>query len=161
MGTVLNISAAAVNDVDAVDAVDTTDTHDNKSNNDTKSKSNNNVIINNDLLYEIEYIFGKRKPLGNKSTSSKKRKQVEYNVKWKNYPLSESTWEPPCNLLGDLAIKELVKFNDEYRMKQNVIKKEQTKVRKEIQQQKEEQEEEQQKQAEFKQQYEDSFTNNN
>jgi hypothetical protein len=48
--------------------------------------------------YEVEYLTGRRTV----------RRQVQYFVKWKGYPASESTWEPRSELMkhaSDVVLK--------------------------------------------------------
>ena len=57
------------------------------------------IITNNgDEKFEVETILRKRNH----------RRKIEYLVKWKGYPLHESTWEPEWRLLEDvpLVVKE-------------------------------------------------------
>jgi hypothetical protein len=54
--------------------------------------------------FEVERIIGK------KNTP----KGVEYQVKWKGYPMSECTWEPERNLT---TCKEMI---DEYKKRNNL-----------------------------------------
>ena len=42
-----------------------------------------------------------------------RRKQQYFLIKWKNYPLDESTWEPASYIRTIEALEELVKEYDE------------------------------------------------
>ena len=53
-------------------------------------KGKKNVPPVNDELFEVESIIDAKKV----------KNKVLYLVKWKNYPVSESTWEPETNLVG-------------------------------------------------------------
>ena len=46
------------------------------------------VIVNNEEEYEVEKILDKRTYYG----------KIQYLIKWKGYPISESSWEPESNL---------------------------------------------------------------
>lgn len=51
-----------------------------------------------DREYEVDRILGKR--INSKtSTINIIAGKTEYYVKWKGYPISQSTWEPERNLL--------------------------------------------------------------
>ncbi|GMH70157.1 hypothetical protein TrLO_g441 [Triparma laevis f. longispina] len=50
----------------------------------------------NSTEYEVERILEKRV----------RKSHVEYKVHWKNYPVSEATWEPAFNLKNNLAVLE-------------------------------------------------------
>ena len=58
--------------------------------------------------YEVEKILGKRTING----------KIEYKVKWLNYPLEESTWEPITNLDNS---KEMVRKFEHSLSKKNII----------------------------------------
>ena len=46
------------------------------------------VIVNNEEEYDVEKILDKRTYYG----------KIQYLIKWKGYPISESSWEPKSNL---------------------------------------------------------------
>lgn len=58
--------------------------------------------------YEVEKILGKRTING----------KIEYKVKWLNYPLEESTWEPIRNLENS---REIVSKFEQSLLKKNII----------------------------------------
>lgn len=60
------------------------------------------------IEYEVEKILGKRTING----------KIEYKVKWLNYPLEESTWEPITNLDNS---KEMVRKFEHSLSKKNII----------------------------------------
>jgi hypothetical protein len=52
--------------------------------------------------YEVEYLTGRRMV----------RRQVQYFIKWKGYPASESTWEP-CSELMKHASDAVLKYEQD------------------------------------------------
>jgi Chromo (CHRromatin Organisation MOdifier) domain len=54
------------------------------------------VVVNGQIEYLVETILDSRKL----------RKKTQYLVKWKGYPIYESTWEPEENVQGSEAIED-------------------------------------------------------
>ena len=54
------------------------------------------IIVNDNEEYELEEILDQRKHYG----------KIQYLIKWKGYPLSESSWEPEENLNCPELLKE-------------------------------------------------------
>jgi Chromo (CHRromatin Organisation MOdifier) domain len=54
------------------------------------------VVVNGQIEYLVETILDSRKV----------RNKTQYLVKWKGYPIYESTWEPEENVQGSEAIED-------------------------------------------------------
>ena len=54
------------------------------------------VVVNEDLEYYVEEILDQRV----------RRKKTEYLVRWRGYPIEESTWEPASNLVGNVEFEK-------------------------------------------------------
>jgi Chromo (CHRromatin Organisation MOdifier) domain len=55
------------------------------------------VVVNGQVEYLVETILDSRMV----------RSKTQYLVKWKGYPIYESTWEPEENVLGSEAIADI------------------------------------------------------
>jgi hypothetical protein len=53
------------------------------------------IDINNQV-YEVDSILNHRGTIGN----------MEYLIKWKNYPIDQATWEPATNILDDTVVRK-------------------------------------------------------
>jgi Chromo (CHRromatin Organisation MOdifier) domain len=60
------------------------------------------VVVNGVEEYQVERILDQRKH----------RNSLEFLVKWKNYPMSEASWEPLANVEGNEALIEFLKANE-------------------------------------------------
>ena len=63
------------------------------------------IDINNQI-YEVDSILNHRGTVGN----------MEYLIKWKNYPIDQATWEPATNILDDTVVR---KYWDALKLKQS------------------------------------------
>jgi len=59
------------------------------------------ITVDNEEEYEVEEILDKRKHY----------RKIQYLVKWKGYPLSESSWEPESNINCPELLKEFKSKN--------------------------------------------------
>jgi Chromo (CHRromatin Organisation MOdifier) domain len=60
------------------------------------------VIVGGFEEYEVEQIPAQRR----------RRNKAQYLVKWKNYPVSDASWEPHSNLEGNEALQRLQKASE-------------------------------------------------
>ena len=58
-------------------------------------KDDNQFVIDNQTIFAAEKILKRRK----------RKDRVQYKVKWLNYPISQSTWEPEENILDSRLIQ--------------------------------------------------------
>jgi len=59
-------------------------------------------VKSNPSFYVVEAIIGKKNFKG----------EPQYLIKWNNYPITESTWEPKSELINSIP-KELKRYDDE------------------------------------------------
>jgi molybdopterin-guanine dinucleotide biosynthesis protein len=60
------------------------------------------VLVDGFEEYEVEQILVQRRS----------RNQTQYLVKWKNYPVSDASWEPHSNLEGNEAHQRFQKASE-------------------------------------------------
>jgi Chromo (CHRromatin Organisation MOdifier) domain len=60
------------------------------------------VIVDGFEEYEVEQVLAHRR----------RRNQTQYLVKWKNYPVSDASWEPHSNLEGIEALRRFQKASE-------------------------------------------------
>jgi Chromo (CHRromatin Organisation MOdifier) domain len=60
------------------------------------------VIVDGFEEYEVEQVLSQRRS----------RNKTQYLVKWKNYPVSDASWEPQSNLEGNEALQRFQKASE-------------------------------------------------
>jgi Chromo (CHRromatin Organisation MOdifier) domain len=60
------------------------------------------VIVDGFEEYEVEQVLAQRR----------RRNKTQYLAKWKNYPVSDSSWEPHSNLEGNEALQRFQKASE-------------------------------------------------
>ena len=69
---------------------------------DQQEDDDNQFAIDNQTVFAAERILKRRKKNG----------QVQYKVKWLNYPMSQSTWEPEENSLDRRLIEDFKRSSE-------------------------------------------------